>query len=219
MKSIIFIAPPAAGKGTQSMLVKEEFNIPSISTGDLLRAARNEDSSIGEKIRKAQDSGLLVDDDIVIELLKQRLNKEDCINGYILDGFPRNIEQAKSYDELLQKINKELGFVIYIDVDKELAKKRTIGRLSCSNCGSIYNDMIDASKPKNSGYCDKCNILLSKRSDDNAETFEKRFDTYIEQTKPLIDYYKEQDVLYTVDGNIDKYDTFLQIKEILNGGD
>lgn len=219
MKSIIFIAPPAAGKGTHSMLVKEEYNIPSISTGDLLRAARNEDSLIGEKIRKAQDSGLLVDDDIVIELLKQRLNKEDCYNGYILDGFPRNIEQAKAYDELLQEINKELGFVIYIDVDKELAKKRTLGRLSCSNCGSVYNDMIDESKPKNNGYCDKCNSALSKRSDDNEETFDIRFDTYIEQTKPLIDYYNGKGVLYTVDGSINKFITFEEIKKILNGGD
>lgn len=219
MKSIIFIAPPAAGKGTHSMLVKEEYNIPSISTGDLLRAARNDNSSIGEEIRKAQDAGLLVADEIVIELLKQRLKQEDCYNGYILDGFPRNIEQAKAYDELLQEINKELGFVIYIDVDKELAKKRTLGRLSCSNCGSVYNDMIDESKPKNNGYCDKCNSALSKRSDDTEETFDIRFDTYIEQTKPLIDYYKDKGVLYTVDGSISKFITFEEIKKILNGGD
>ena len=128
MKSLIFIAPPAAGKGTQSEIISKKYNIPSISTGDLLRDARNQDNEIGRIIREKQDKGLLVDDEIVLNLLKNRLNESDCANGYILDGFPRNTSQAIAYEKILNELNKELGIVILLEAPKELLMKRITGR-------------------------------------------------------------------------------------------
>ena len=177
MKSIIFIAPPAAGKGTQSKLVSEKYNIPHISTGDLLRSVIETGSTLGKSIKAEIDKGHFVSDEFILQLLKQRLSKDDCSNGYILDGYPRNLSQAKEYDKLLETLNKELGYVILLDLDKETAKKRIVGRLSCKNCGTVYNELIEETMPKNVGMCDKCNIELSKRNDDNEVTFEERFNT------------------------------------------
>ena len=201
MKSLIFIAPPAAGKGTQSEIISKKYNIPSISTGDLLREARNEDNEIGKIIREKQDKGLLVDDEIVLALLKKRLNESDCNNGYILDGFPRNVEQAVAYEKILNELNKDLGVVILLDVDKELAKKRITGRLNCPKCKAVFNKLNEEMKPKQEGICDHCGEALVTRSDDNEETFEQRFQTYLDKTAPLIEYYSNKGNLYRVDSN------------------
>jgi adenylate kinase len=216
MKSIIFIAPPAAGKGTQAVMLKEKYGIPHISTGDLLRGARNNDDDNSRLIAKLQDEGKLVPDELVLELLKNRLEQSDCKNGYILDGFPRNIEQAKKYEEILSDIGMELGNVILIDLDREIAEKRISGRVSCPKCGAVFNTLIEESKPKVENVCDNCGGELVHRNDDSVETYGVRYQTYLDSTAPLIDYYRDKNVLYTVDGNISKDETFKQIEVIIS---
>ena len=215
MRDIILIAPPAAGKGTQAKLLSSKYQIPHISTGDLLRAATGE---LGDIVKKTMESGALVSDDLVLKLLEERITKEDCQNGYILDGFPRNVSQAESYMKLLEKLNKPLGDVIYLDASKEVTQKRIVGRLSCPTCGAVYNDQIDESKPKKFGTCDKCNGPLSKRSDDNLETFEKRYQTFMNETYPLVNYFRSKGKLFTIGSGISKERTLSEIEKIINRG-
>ena len=219
MKNIILLAAPAAGKGTLASILKDAYMIPHISTGDLLRDASKEDSPLGKEIGEILASGNLVNDDIVYKLLERKLESDECANGYILDGFPRTVEQAIEYENILKRLNYDLGKVILLDVDKDILKMRIVGRRLCKDCGAIYNVDIDASKPKVDGVCDLCGGSLYQRSDDNAESFENRYQTYIEKTQPLIDYYKEKNILYTVDGSKDKEYTFNQVKSILESGE
>lgn len=218
MKNIIFIAPPAAGKGTQAKLLAEKYNIPHISTGDLLREETAKDTELSLKIKEIMESGGLVNDDIITELLRNRLVQNDCDNGYILDGYPRNLEQAKIYENLLKEINKDLGVVIFLDIDKELAMKRTLSRIICSNCGTSYNLIVESLKPKKENICDKCLFDLKTRDDDNEITFINRFDTYVEKTQSLIDYYKNKNVLEVVSVLEHKsaLDIFKEIEDIVN---
>lgn len=215
MQDIILIAPPAAGKGTQAKLLSSKYQIPHISTGDLLRAATGE---LGDIVKKTMESGALVSDDLVLKLLEERISKEDCQNGIILDGFPRNVSQAESYMKLLEKLNRPLGYVIYLDASKEITQKRIVGRLSCPTCGAVYNDQIDDNKPKRFGTCDICNGPLTKRSDDNLETFEKRYQTYMNETYPLLDYFRSKGKLFTVGSGISKERTLSEIEKIINRG-
>ena len=215
MQDIILIAPPAAGKGTQAKLLSSKYQIPHISTGDLLRAATGE---LGDIVKKTMESGALVSDDLVLKLLEERISKEDCQNGIILDGFPRNVSQAESYMKLLEKLNRPLGYVIYLDASKEVTQKRIVGRLSCPTCGAVYNDQIDDNKPKKFGTCDICNGPLVKRSDDNLETFEKRYQTYMNETYPLLDYFRSKGKLFTVGSGISKERTLSEIEKIINRG-
>ena len=215
MQDIILIAPPAAGKGTQAKLLSSKYQIPHISTGDLLRAATGE---LGDIVKKTMESGTLVSDDLVLKLLEERISKEDCQNGIILDGFPRNVSQAESYMKLLEKLNRPLGYVIYLDASKEVTQKRIVGRLTCPTCGAVYNDQIDDNKPKKFGTCDICNGPLTKRSDDNLETFEKRYQTYMNETYPLLDYFKSKGKLFTVGSGISKERTLSEIEKIINRG-
>ncbi len=214
MKNIIFIAPPAAGKGTQSILLREKYNLAHISTGDLLREASLEDSERGQYILNCLKEGNLVSDDITIELLIERLSKDDCKNGYILDGFPRTVEQAIQYETILKDLNKELGVVIFLDIPKEIALKRIVGRQVCPSCGAVFNDQIDISKPKIQNICDICGHELQKRKDDNETTFNIRFETYMKKTEPLIKHYEELGVLYKIN-EVDKEKVFKQIEEII----
>ena len=207
--NIIFIAPPAAGKGTQAKKISKYYNIPHISMGDLLRTI--EDEEIKNKLSK----GEFVDDKTVIDLLKKRILNKDCEKGYILDGFPRTLNQAALYDGLLRILNKEKGIVIVLDVDKEIAKKRILGRKICNNCGFVFNDLLEESKPKIKDVCDNCGNALISRPDDNEETFEHRFQTYIKQTEPLIEHYNKKGIIYRIDSNKNAENTFNQIKEIL----
>ena len=215
MQDIILIAPPAAGKGTQAKLLSSKYQIPHISTGDLLRAATGE---LGDIVKKTMESGALVSDDLVLKLLEERISKEDCQNGIILDGFPRNVSQAESYMKLLEKLNRPLGYVIYLDASKEVTQKRIVGRLTCPTCGAVYNDQIDDNKPKKFGTCDICNGPLTKRSDDNLETFEKRYQTYMNETYPLLDYFRSKGKLFTVGSGISKERTLSEIEKIINRG-
>ena len=218
MKNIIFIAPPAAGKGTQAKKLSEKYNIPHISTGDLLREEANKDTDLGIKIKDMMATGALVNDEIITELLRNRLSKSDCNNGYILDGYPRNLEQAKTYEELLKSINKDLGVVIFLDIDKNLAMKRTLSRIVCSNCGTSYNLIVEELKPKKENICDKCDFELKVRNDDNEKTFINRFNTYVEKTQSLIDYYKNKGVLEVVrvEEQLTALEIFSKIEEIVN---
>ena len=208
--NIILIAPPAAGKGTQSELICNKYDIKHISTGDLIRAVINSNSEKSIELKKTIEQGKLVSDEFVLDLIKDEIKDG---NSYIFDGFPRTVNQAKLFDELLEKLNEKIDYVIYLDINKEIASKRILGRLSCSNCGKVYNDQIEESMPKTNGICDDCNIELSKRNDDNEETFNKRFDTYMSETKPLLDYYKDR--LYIVDSSLNKYEIFKQIEDII----
>ena len=199
MKNIIFLSPPAAGKGTQSNKISEKYNIPAISFGDLLREEASSGSELGNYIHELQTKGVLVDDSIALEVLEKRLKKDDCLNGYILDGYPRNINQAHSYDELLNKLNRDLGIVIFLNPPFDEIKTRVVGRVSCPECKATYNEEIEFLKPKKQGICDKCGSTLVKRSDDNLEAYKTRYDVYLEKTSPLIDFYRERNVLYEID--------------------
>ena len=198
MKNIMFIAPPAAGKGTQAERVVEKYHIPHISTGDILREISKEDSEIGEYVRETLASGKLVKDEITYQLIEDRLKKDDCKNGFIIDGFPRNLDQANEYDKILERLNYEVGNVILIDIDKEILEKRITGRRLCEKCGAIYNINDENMTPKVESVCDQCGGKLYQRSDDNLESFQTRYQTYLDKTEPIIDHYKKQGVLKVV---------------------
>ena len=215
MRNIILIAPPAAGKGTQAELLEQKYNIPHISTGDLLRNEINNDSDLSKKIKESIDNGLFVEDKIVLELLDKRINNEDCNKGYILDGFPRTLNQAILYNDYLEK-NNQKAIAILINLDKEVAKSRINSRLSCSNCGRVYNLNDSSLKPSKQNICDNCGSSLTKRKDDNEETYEIRYNEYVEDTEPIINYYQEKNFLYIVDGNKNVDSIQNQIINILN---
>ena len=211
MMSIILIAPPAAGKGTQSELISSKYDFVHISTGDLLREVALTNPDVNELL----ESGNLVDDDMIIDLLKDRLMRPDCRKGFILDGFPRTVNQALKYESMMNKIGVNSNIVIFLDVDKELAYKRVSGRVLCPNCKQVYNELIDESKPNVLGMCDECHTELVKRNDDNIDTFNERYDVYYENTAPLISYYKEKGILYKIDSGIGKDNVFKVIQDII----
>jgi len=211
MKSLIFIAPPAAGKGTQAKMVSEAYDLAHISTGDLLR---EEVKNGNTELQEIMESGKLVSDEIVLDLLTKKISSLE--NGYILDGFPRNVNQAISFDKMLTLMNQKIDYVIYLNLDKEIAKKRIVGRVSCPNCGNVYNTMIEGMEPKEEDLCNNCHTTLTKRKDDNEETFEVRYNTYLEETEPLIKYYQDKNILYEIDSSLEKQEVFERIKEIIN---
>lgn len=215
MKNIIFLAPPAAGKGTLSEMLVNKYGYGHISTGDLLREEIKNQTEIGKQAEDLMKQGKFVSDDVIIKLISNRITKPDCENGYILDGFPRTLVQAEKYDELLKELGKDLGVVIYINIDKEMAMKRACSRITCPKCGKIYNKYSNEMKPKVEGICDDCGVELTQRSDDSEETFIKRFDEYVNKTMPLFDYYKNKGVLKTIEAHESKYDTFNDAVEIL----
>lgn len=217
MKNIIFIAPPASGKGTQSSLISQEYGIPHISIGEIMRGARDKNTEIGRIIIKCQDERTLVPLDITLKLIKERLNSDDCKDGYVLDGFPRNLEQAVEYDKIMSNINKNIDVVIYMDIDRELALKRTLSRRICSKCGQTYNLLVENLRPLVENFCDKCGHELCIRTDDNVDTFNKGFDLYLEQTTPLIHYYEKRGILRKIkieDEDLVQ-DVFNKIKSII----
>lgn len=215
MRNIILIAAPAAGKGTLSELLVEKYGYVHISTGDLLRDAAKSDTELGKTISDMLSRGELVTDEIVFELLENRLKEDDTKKGFILDGFPRTLEQAKKYDETVSKLNIDLGCVIVLESDYEILKNRIVGRLLCENCGSVYNTLTGYNTPKQENICDKCGGSLYKRSDDNEESFKTRYETYLEKTKPLIDFYKDKGILHFV--NSENIDNMLKgVEEILH---
>jgi adenylate kinase len=215
MRNIILIAPQAAGKGTQSALIEEAYGIPHISTGDLLRAARNKRTKTGRTIIKCQDEGLLVPQEIVNKVLEKRLMEDDCKEGFILDGYPRNLMQANYLDEFLKKINHEANYVIFLNVSKEEVLKRITGRQMCVECGANYNINYTEQKPKKEGVCDKCGGELIQRSDDTEESIFNRLNIFYNDTLPLLDIYRERNILYEVNGIGSVEDVFKDIKNVL----
>lgn len=210
MKNIIFIAAPAAGKGTQCELLVEKYGYTHISTGDLLREEISNGNKELEEILKA---GKLVDDETVFNILE---NKLKTINGpIVLDGFPRTLRQCEMYHELCEKLDIDEGITIYLEVDKATAMHRVLGRITCSKCNKIYNKYTENMKPKTENICDICNIPLTSRSDDNEETFTNRFNTYLENVKPILDYYRNKEMLTTVATHENKFDTFKDIENLL----
>ena len=199
MKNIIFVAPPAAGKGTCSDIIKNKYNYKHISTGDLLREARIKGDDLGQEVAKLMDSGALVGDDIVLELLQRELNHMDKSQKFILDGYPRNILQAQTLDTIFNDLQIDDYVVIYLEIDFEKALNRTLGRLLCPNCKAGYNKYSTELKPKVDNICDKCGSDLITRSDDTEETFKIRFDNYMNETNPVIKYYQDKDKLVVVD--------------------
>ena len=210
--NIILIAPPAGGKGTQSELICSKYNIAHISTGDLLR---KEVANGNTELKSIMDAGMLVKDEIIFDLIRKYISSPECANGYLLDGFPRNVSQAIEYDKILEELGKDIGYVIELDIDKDLAAKRISGRRSCPKCGATYNIYFDGMKPNKEGICNNCGESLTQRDDDNEETYITRYNTYLEKTSPLIDYYKNKGVLYTVDANGTVEKTFENIEDIL----
>ena len=218
MRNIILIAPPAAGKGTISERLIEKYGYKHISTGNILRDMASRDDDFGHSLKEMLSSGKLVPDEIVYEALKRRLLMGDLDDGFILDGFPRNLNQAKEYDKILGEVGKKLGVVIYLDTPKEILEKRIVGRRICSSCGATYNILTGVNTPKKEGICDKCGSNLYQRDDDNSESFKTRYETFINQTYPLVDFYKERNVLYSIDSILPD-DTMEKVEAIINDND
>lgn len=216
MMNIIFIAPPAAGKGTQSSLLEKKYNYKHISTGDLLREEIKKKTEFGAEIEKIISKGELVSDEIITKLLKNELNNIKH-QKFILDGYPRNIAQAETLTEIFKELNIDDYKAIYLDLDEDTAMKRALGRIVCSNCGASYNTYFKNLMPQENGICDKCHHKLIQRSDDNEETMRTRFRTYLELTNPLLDYYKAQEKLVDVDASLNSDQIFLEIEQVLKG--
>lgn len=196
---IIILGAPGAGKGTQATFIKEEFDIPHISTGDIFRENLRNETELGLKAKGYMNAGKLVPDDLTIELVKDRLSKDDTKKGFLLDGFPRTINQAESLTEFLKEANISLDAVVDIETEKNALVKRICGRRMCKNCGASYH--IEFSPSKDEGICDKCGGNLYTRDDDNEETVLKRIGVYEEETSPLIEYYNRFGIVLRIDGN------------------
>ncbi|MGN1156232.1 MAG: adenylate kinase [Agathobacter sp.] len=211
--NIIMLGAPGAGKGTQAIQIADKYLIPHISTGDIFRANIKQGTELGKKAKTYMDQGLLVPDELVCELVVDRLQQDDCTKGFILDGFPRTIPQAEALTEALNKFGKKIEFAINVDVPDENIVKRMAGRRACVNCGATYH--IENAPTKVEGICDKCGEPVVLRDDDKPETVQKRLEVYHEQTKPLIDFYDAKGVVRTIDGTQPMDQVFKAIVEIL----
>ena len=211
---IIMLGAPGAGKGTQAKMIAKEYGIPHISTGDIFRANIKEGTELGKEAKTYMDAGQLVPDELTVKILLDRVAKDDCKNGYVLDGFPRTIPQAEVLDEALTKLGDKIDFAIDVDVPDENIVRRMGGRRACVTCGATYH--IEHVPPKTEGICDTCGSELILRDDDKPETVSNRLKVYHDQTQPLIDFYTKKGVLKSVDGTIDMMDVFASIKAILN---
>ena len=216
MKNIIFIAPPAAGKGTQSDLLVEKYGYIHISTGDLLREEIAAGGELANEISSIIEKGQLVSDELVATLLTKRLSQDDVKqHGFILDGYPRNIAQAKTLEEILEEVQSSVDVVIYLELDEENAMKRALGRATCPKCKKGYNIYLEGFKPIVEGICDNCGTALETRSDDNEETFKSRFQTYINSTSPLLEFYRAAGLLQNINSLQDKNKIFEEIESVI----
>jgi len=213
MKIVVLLGPPGAGKGTQASKIAKKYSIPHISTGDIFRHNVKEGTPLGKKAKSYMDQGHLVPDELVCDLVKDRLSKSDCANGYLLDGFPRTVFQAQHFDQSLEKSNHEISLVLDIRVSEDILLSRMIGRRICKNCGKLYH--IINMPPQKEGVCDVCGGEVYQRADDSAETVKNRFKVYIEQTSPLTEYYEKIGKLITLDGAKDPDVLFVQICDLL----
>ncbi|MBR5659846.1 MAG: adenylate kinase [Lachnospiraceae bacterium] len=210
---IIMLGAPGAGKGTQAKLIADQYQIPHISTGDIFRANIKNGTELGKKAKSYMDQGLLVPDELVVDLVVDRVAQDDCENGYVLDGFPRTIPQATALDEALIKKGTGIDYALNVDVPDENIIRRMSGRRACVNCGATYHIVHIPTKVE--GICDRCGSELILRDDDKPETVQKRLNVYHEQTQPLIDYYSKAGILVSVDGTKDMMEVFADIEKIL----
>ena len=210
---IVMLGAPGAGKGTQAKMIAAKYQIPHISTGDIFRANIKNGTELGKKAKSYMDQGLLVPDELTVDLVIDRLAQDDCKNGYILDGFPRTIPQAEALDAALAKLGEKMDYAIDVDVTDENIVSRMSGRRACTGCGATYHIVYNPSKKGD--CCEVCGEKLILRDDDKPETVQKRLNVYHEQTQPLIDYYTKQSILRTVDGTQDMNDVFAEIVKIL----
>ena len=210
---IIMLGAPGAGKGTQAKKIAEKYSIPHISTGDIFRANIKNRTELGMKAKTYMDQGLLVPDELVVDLVVDRLGQEDCANGCVLDGFPRTIPQAEALDAALTKVGQAVDYAINVEVPDENIVNRMSGRRACVNCGATYHIVYAPTKVEN--VCDTCQGDLILRDDDKPETVQKRLNVYHEQTQPLIDYYTKKNILVEVDGTVDIDDVFAAIVKVL----
>lgn len=210
---IIMLGAPGAGKGTQAKKISVKYHIPHISTGDIFRANIKSGTELGRKAKTFMDQGLLVPDELVVDLVVDRVNQEDCASGYVLDGFPRTIPQAEALTKALADLNQKMDYAINVEVPDENIIRRMSGRRACVDCGATYH--LEYAPTKKEGICDNCGGSLILRDDDKPETVQKRLGVYHEQTQPLIVYYTEAGILKEVDGTIDIDDVFGEIVKIL----
>ena len=210
---VIMLGAPGAGKGTQAKKIAAKYQIPHISTGDIFRANIKEGTELGKKAKEYMDQGLLVPDELTVDLVIDRVKQDDCKNGYVLDGFPRTIPQAEVLDEKLSELGEKVDYAINVDVPDENIVNRMSGRRACLNCGATYH--IVSIPPKKEGICDVCGSELVLRDDDRPETVQNRLKVYHEQTQPLIDFYEKKGVLRSVDGTLPMEEVFTAITKIL----
>jgi adenylate kinase len=201
---IILLGPPGAGKGTQAAGIVEKYNIPHISTGDIFRKNIKEGTELGKKAKGFIDQGLLVPDELTVGLVTDRISQADCKNGFMLDGFPRNVAQAQHLDKYLKEVGMSLDTVVNIEVDKDILVGRAVGRRICKSCGATYH--VEFNPPKVDSVCDVCGGELYQRADDNEETVSKRIQVYLDETKPLVNYYSKEGIIANINGeqSIDK---------------
>ena len=210
---IVMLGAPGAGKGTQAAMICEKYDVPHISTGDIFRANIKNGTELGKKAKAYMDAGALVPDSLTVELLLDRVAKDDCAKGYVLDGYPRTIPQAEVLTEALAEQGAAVDYALNVDVPDENIVLRMSGRRSCPKCGASYH--IRYIPPKKEGICDECGTALIQRDDDKPETVQNRLSVYHDQTQPLIEYYEKAGVLHSVDGTQDKADVFSAITGIL----
>ncbi|MBO8178371.1 MAG: adenylate kinase [Bacillus sp. (in: Bacteria)] len=213
--NLVLMGLPGAGKGTQAEKIVEEYGIPHISTGDMFRAAIKEGTELGLKAKSFMDKGELVPDEVTIGIVRERLSKDDCQKGFLLDGFPRTVAQAEALENMLQELNKSIDYVLHIDVDKEILMERLTGRRICKECGATYHLVFNP--PTKEGICDRCGGELYQRADDNEETVQNRLDVNIKQMQPLLDFYQEKGYLRTINGQQEIDKVFADVNELLGG--
>jgi adenylate kinase len=213
--NLVLMGLPGAGKGTQADKIVVKYNIPHISTGDIFRAAIKEGTELGLKAKSFMDQGALVPDEVTIGIVRERLSKDDCVNGFLLDGFPRTVAQAEALDTMLADLDRKIDYVINIDVDQSILMERLTGRRICKNCGATYHLVFNP--PAKEGVCDRCAGELYQRADDNAETVHNRLEVNIQQTKPLLNFYEDKGYLRNINGQQDIDKVFADIEELLGG--
>ena len=211
--NLVLMGLPGAGKGTQAEKIVEKYGIPHISTGDMFRAAIKESTELGLQAKSFMDQGNLVPDEVTIGIVRERLSKEDCAEGFLLDGFPRTVAQAEALENILSDLNKKIDYVINIDVDQEFLMERLTGRRICKSCGSTYHLVFNP--PTKDDVCDRCGGELYQRADDNAETVQNRLEVNQKQTKPLLDFYEGKGYLRNINGQQDIRKVFDDLDQLL----
>lgn len=213
--NILIMGPAGSGKGTMSAKIHEQLQIPHISTGDIFRQAMSEGTPVGLEAKSYVDAGKLVPNEVTDKLVKERLSMDDCANGFLLDGYPRNVDQAKALDSMLNELGKKLDVVINLEVTKEELVDRITGRRLCKNCGAIYHVKNKPSKVE--GICDECGGPLYQRKDDTVEEFEVRYQIYLDETLPVIEHYQNENIVYDVNALQKTDEVFEDILNALRG--